>query len=255
VNLYWETTNGNILVTIGSVVSNSSGHISRTFLIPTSNTSGSYKIVATVSGQPALTSSATFTYNAPTPTPTPTPTPSPTALPASDPTPTNHVSPTAVATATAAISTPNSGATSLVGSQNTGQTPSSGTTTSNDSHTNKLTSIVLIGSITGAFAIVAIILLIVFYIRRKKARSQQIAVAVGSTQNNQVPWQNSQFGSTPYPTNNGPIAVSPPWPSASSSPPQQLQISPYAHLLQQSEGGSSVLTSEPSKLTPDDPNL
>ena len=105
------------------------------------------------------------------------------------------------------------------------------------------------------FAILAIILIIVLYIRRKKARSQQIAAAVGSTQNNQMSWQNSQFGSTSYPTNNGPIAVSPPWPSASSSPPQQLQISPYAHLLQQSEGGSSVLTSEPSKLTPDDPNL
>ena len=231
VNLYWETTNGNVILTITSAVSNSSGLISRTFLIPTSIASGSYKIVATVSGQPALTSSATFTYNAPTPTPTPTPTPSPTALPASDPTPTKHVSPTAVATA--AILTPTSGATSLVGSQNTGQTPSSGTTSSNNSNTNKLTSIVLIGSITGVFAILAIILIIVLYIRRKKARSQQIAAAVGSTQNNQMSWQNSQFGSTPYPTNNGPIAVSPPWPSASSSPPQQLQISPYAHLLQQ----------------------
>ena len=69
VNLYWETTNGNVLVTIGSVVSNSSGLISRSFLIPTSIASGSYKIVATVSGQPALTSSTAFTYNAPTPTP------------------------------------------------------------------------------------------------------------------------------------------------------------------------------------------
>jgi type II secretory pathway pseudopilin PulG len=249
VNLYWETTNGNVIFTITPAVSNSSGLISRIFLIPTSMVSGPYKIVATVSGQPALTSSAAFTYSAPTPTPTPTP--SPTALPASDPTPTKHVSPTAVATTT--ITTPTSGATSIVGSQNTGQTPS-GTTTSNDSHTNQVSSIVLIGSITGVFAILAIILIIVLFIRRKKARSQQIAAEVGSTQNSQMSWQNSQFGSTPYPINNGSMAVSPPWPSASSSPPQQLQISPYAHLLQQDEGGTPP-TSEPSKLTPDDPNL
>ncbi|MGZ6365339.1 MAG: hypothetical protein ACXWPS_05175 [Ktedonobacteraceae bacterium] len=249
VNLYWEATNGNVEFTITPAVSNSSGLISRTFLIPTSITSGSYKIVATVSGQPVLTSSVAFTYNAPTPPPTPTP--SPTALPASDPTPTKHVSPTAVATAT--ISTPTSSTTSIVGSQNTGQTPS-GTTTRNDSNTNHLSITVLIGGITGVFAILAIILIIVLFIRRKKARSQQIAAAVGSTQNGQMSWQNSQFGSTPYPINNGPMAVSPPWPSASSSTPQQMQISPYAHLLQQAEGGTPP-TSEPSKLAPDDANL
>ena len=248
VNLYWETTNGNILVTIGSVVSNSSGHISKTFLISTSIASGSYKIVATVSGQPALTSSTAFTYNAPTPTPTP----SPTALPASDPTPTKHVSPTAVATAT--IPTPTTGVTSIVGSQNTGQTPT-GTTTNNNSHTNQLSSIALIGSITGMSAILAIILITVLFVRRKKARSQQIADAVGSTQNSQMSWQNSQFGSMPYPINNGSMAVSSPRPSAPSSPPQQLQISPYAHLLQQAEGATPVLTNEPSKLAPDDHNL
>ena len=47
VNLYWETTNGNVILTITPAVSNSSGLISRTFLIPTSIASGSYKIVAT----------------------------------------------------------------------------------------------------------------------------------------------------------------------------------------------------------------
>ena len=94
------------------------------------------------------------------------------------------------------------------------------------------------------FAILAIILMIVLFIRRKKARSQQIAAEVGSTQNSQMSWQNSQFGSMPDPINNGSMAVSPPWPSASSSPPQQLQISPYAHLLQQAEGGTPP-TSEP----------
>ena len=50
VNLYWETTNGNVIFTITPAVSNSSGLISRIFLIPTSITSGPYKIVATVSG-------------------------------------------------------------------------------------------------------------------------------------------------------------------------------------------------------------
>jgi len=58
----------------------------------------------------------------------------------------------------------------------------------------------------------------------------------------------------PYPINNGLVTVSPPWPVA-SSPPQQLQISPYAHLLQQPEGGNSSVTSEPTKMTPDDPNI
>ena len=248
VNLYWETTNGNVIFTITPAVSSSSGLISRTFLIPTSMTTGSYKIVATVSGQPALTSSSAFTYSAPTPTPTP----SPTALPASDPTPTKHVSPTAVATTT--FTTPTSGATSIVGSQNTGQTPS-GTNTSNDSNTNQLSSMVLIGSVTGVFAILAIILIIVLFSRRKKARSQQIAAEVGLTQNSQTSWQNSQFGTTPYPINNGPVAVSPPWPSASPSAPQQLQISPYAHLLQQADGGTPVLAGELAKMAPDDPNF
>jgi hypothetical protein len=66
-------------------------------------------------------------------------------------------------------------------------------------------------------------------------------------------WQNNQFGSTPYPVNNGSMAVSPPWPVASTPPsPQKLQVSPYTHLLQQPEGGSSGLTNEPTKGTQDD---
>jgi hypothetical protein len=55
---------------------------------------------------------------------------------------------------------------------------------------------------------------------------------------------------------NGSIAVSQSWPVASTQPyPQQLQISPYTHLLQQPDTRISDLTGEPAKLTPDDPNL
>ena len=255
VNLFWETTNGNGIFTITPAVSNSNGLISRTFLIPDTVASGYYKIVANVGGQqPALSSFVTFTYNALTPTPTPSPTP----LPASDPTPTQHLSPTAVTTAVATpILTPTIGATAPVGSQNTntGQTPSSGTT-SNDSISNQSTRIVLISSIIGVLALLATILIIALFIRRKKARSIDIVATVGPTQSNPMSWQNNQFGSMPFPANNGSMAVSPPWPVASTPPsPQKLQVSPYTHLLQQSEGGSSSLTSEPTKMTPDDPNI
>ena len=258
VNLFWETTNGNGIFTITPAVSNSNGLISRTFLIPDTVASGSYKIVADVGGQqPTLSSSVTFTYNALTPTPTSSPTP----LPTSDPTPTQHLSPTAVTTAVATpILTPTIGATAPVGSQNTntGQTPSPGTTSNNFS-TNQPTRIVLIASITGSLALLVTILIIVLFIRRKKARSIHIAATVGSTPSSPATWQNNQVGSSvpdsmPYPINNSSMTVSPPWP-VTSSPPQQLQISPYAHLLQQPEGGNSSVTSEPTKMTPDDPNI
>src|SRR5215471_17534301 len=73
VNLFWETTNGSVIFTITPAVSNSNGLILRTFLVPTTVASGSYKIVANVGGQPpTLSSSIAFTYKAPPP-PTPTP--------------------------------------------------------------------------------------------------------------------------------------------------------------------------------------
>jgi hypothetical protein len=260
VNLYWETTNGSVLFTITPAVSNSNGLISRTYIIPATVASGPYKIVANFGGQqPTLSSSITFTYNALTPTPTPSPTP----LPASDPTPTQHLSPTAVTTAVATpILTPTIGATVPAGSQhtNTGQTPSSGTT-SNTSSTKQPTRIVIIGSIIGSLVLLATILMIVLFIRRKKARSVRIAATVGSTLSSPMTWQNNQVGSStpgsmPYPMYNGSMTVSPPWPVASTPPsPQKLQISPYAHLLQQPEEGSSGLTSEPTKMTSDDPNI
>jgi len=253
VNLFWETTNSSVIFTITPAVSNNNGLISRPFIVPTTIANGSYKIVANVAQQPTLSSSVTFTYNALTPTPTPTP--SPTPLPASDPTPTQHLSPTAVATP---ILTPTIAATALVGSQNTntGQTPTSGSNTSHDSNTNKSTRMVLIGSIVGVVALLATILIIVIFIRRRKARSIDIAATVGSTQSSPMSWQNNQFGSMPSAVNNGSMAVSPPWPVASTPPsPQKLQVSPYTHLLQQPEGGSSGLTHEHTQMTPDNPDI
>ncbi len=258
VNLFWETTNGNVLFTIIPAVSDSNGLISRTFIVPTTITSGSYKIVANVGGQqPSLSTSVAFTYKAPTPTPTPTP--SPTPLPATDPTPTQHLTPTTVPTAVAtAISTPTIGVTELVGSQNTntGQTPTSGSNTSNNSNPNQFTKFALIGSIIGVPALLATILIIVLFIRRKKARSIDIVPTVGPMPGSPMSWQNNQFGSMPYPVNNGSTAVSPLWPVASTPPsPQKLQVSPYTHLLQQPEGGGSGLTNEPTKGTQDDPDI
>jgi hypothetical protein len=251
VNLFWETPNGSVIFAITPAVSNSNGLISRTFTVPTTITSGSYKIVANVGGQqPSLSSSVTFTYTALTPTPKPTP------VPTSDPTPAQHPSPTAVTTAVVTpISTPTTGATAPVGSQNTGQTPTSGTS-SNDLHTLLSTRTVLIGSITGVLALLATILIIVLLFRRNKARSKHIAAVVAPTQSSAMSWQNNQVGGTPYPLNNGPMAVSPPRPIVATPPsPQQLQISPYAHLLQQHGEGHSGFTGEPSKLVPNDPNL
>ena len=250
VNLFWETTNGSVIFTIAPAVSNSNGLISRTSIVPTTIASGSYKIVASVAQQPTLGSSVTFSFNAPTPTPTPSPTP----LPVSDPTPTQHPSPTAVTTAVATpILTPTIGATAPVGSQNTntGQTPTSGTTNSNQS-----ARIVLIGSIIGGLALLATILIIALFIRRKNARSIDIVATVGPRQSSPMSWQNNQFGSMPYPVNNGLTVVSPPWPVASTPPsPQKLQVSPYTHLLRQPEGASSGLTNEPTQTTPDNPDI
>jgi len=257
VNLFWETKNGSVKFTITPAVSNNNGLISRSFKVPTTIASGTYKIVANVGGQhPILSSSVSFTYNAFTPTPTPTP--SPTPLPTPDPTPTQHPSPTAVTTVVSTpISTPTIGATVPVGTQNsnTGQTPSPGTTSYN-SNVNQSRGLVLLGGTTGALALLAIILIIVLYIRRKQSRSKAIVAAVGATQNDPMAWQNNQFGSTRYSIHNDSMAVSSPGPVASTpQTPQQLQTSPYTHLLQQPEEGSSSHTSEPPKLTPDDPNL
>jgi hypothetical protein len=259
VNLFWETTHGSVIFKIEPAVSNSNGLISRTFIVPTTIASGSYKIVANDGGQqPTLSSSVTFIYKALIPTPTAIPTPAPTPLPALDPTPIQHLAPPTVATAVAtATSTPTIGATTLVGSQNThsGQTPSSGTTSKN-ANTNHSASIVLISGITGMLALLSTMLVVVFFIRRNHTRSKEIIATIGPTQSSPMSRQNSQFRSMPYLINDGSAAVSQRWPVASTQPsPQQLEISPYTHLLWQPQGGSSGRTSELTRMILDDPNI
>jgi len=248
VNLFWETTNGTVIFTIPPAVSNSSGHISKTFSIPTSVSSGPYKIVATITGQPALTSSAAFTYNAPKPTPTPTP--SPTPSPAKDPTPaaTPTIATTPVATP---IATQTVGANTPPSSQKNDQTPSSGTS-NNDANM----PVVLIGATAGVLAILAFILLIMFFNRRKNARALQIAAEVAPTQSSPMTWQNYQASGMLYPIQNSSMPAQLAWPVTSApSPPQQLQMSPYAHLLQQPVEGQSNAGNEAYGLRSGNANL
>lgn len=275
VQLFWETVNGSVQSGLSSTISNSNGSISRTFVVPAmSLASGSYKIVALVGGgqPPTLSSSATFTYNAPAPTPTPTP--SPTPSPSPDPTPTQHVSLTATATPAATpITTPTIGSTQTTGlpNTNTGQTPPSSTTTV----LNMPTNILLIVGGAGFLALLTAILIVMLLIRRKKARSKRVLREVGSPTNGLVPWQNQQNGNitpanTPFPMNNIPNTFVPPWPVQSAngeiiSPPhlgiqstplspQQLQVSPYVHLLQQPDRGSTGLVNN-GTIAPNDPNF
>jgi hypothetical protein len=69
-------------------------------------------------------------------------------------------------------------------------------------------------------------------------------------------WQNYQVSGMPYPIQNGPMPAPLPWPVTSAPPsPQQLQMSPYAHLLQQGDEGHSNSGSEVNFPAPGDPNL
>ncbi len=295
VQLFWETVNSSVVLGITPAISNSTGFISRTFLVPaTAFASGSYKIVAIVGGgqQPTLSSSAAFTYNAPTPTPIPSPTPSP----ISDPTPTQHSSPTATTTAIATPGmTPTIGSTAPSDSQNitTGQTPPSGNKANTTTTSQPINTLIIVGVI-GSLAILTAIITIVLLIKRKKAHSTSTGRAIGpsagpATQG-LLTWQNNQTassvpGSMPFPTNNGSMAPIPPWPAPSAnggsmspvpvgqvayahnspppldaqstlpSPPQQLQASPYVHLLQQTDGESTSLMHDHSSMPPNDPNL
>ncbi len=272
VQLSWETVNGGVNFGISPAISTSNGSISRTFVVPTTSlASGSYKIVAVVGGgqPPTLSSSATFTYNAPVPAPSPTSSPGP------DPTPTRQLSPTATATVVASpIVTPTIGSTPSTGSPNTntGQTPTSSTTTTS----NQPTSILLIVGGTGFLVLLTAILIIVLLIRRKKARSKRMMREVGSPTNGLLTWQNGQIGNAvpgnmPFPMNNTSDTPMPPWPvppanGGSISPPhlgmqstplspQQLQVSPYVHLLQQPNGGSTGLVNDHATIAPNDSNF
>jgi hypothetical protein len=266
VQLFWETLNGYIVLRINPTISKANSAILRTFTVPTTTlSSGSYKIVAIVGGgqPPTLSSSATFTFNAQTPTPTPTPGP--------DPTPTQQPSPTS----TAPVITPTTASTTVT----TG-------TTGNTTTTNLPNNILLIVGVAGSLVLLIAILAIVLLIRRKKARSkrmlEEVGPPVGPTTNGVLPWQNGLVGpgGMPSPMNNRSITPAPGWPTPSmyggpmsltpigqavqtySGPaplggqsPQQMQYSPYVHLLQQPAEGSTGNMNDHTAIAPNDPTL
>lgn len=274
VQLSWETANGIVKFGLSPAISNANGLFSKTFVVPsTSLTSGPYKIVALVGGgqPPTLSSSATFTYNAPVPVPSPTPSP------ALNPTATQQVSPTATPTAAASspVTTPTKVSTPLPGSQNTsaGQTPTSGITT-NTTTTNQPTDLLPIVGGIGVLALLAATLIIVLLVRRNKARSQKIVVDVGSPITSSMPFPmnnglNTPIQPWPVPTANGgyvgpgPVGQiahaynSQPPVSNQSTPfsPQPLQVSPYVDLLNQPNGGSAGSGHDHPIITPNDPDF
>jgi serine/threonine protein kinase len=181
VQLSWETMNGSVVVVINPAISNANGAISRTFVVPTTiRSGGSNKIVAEVGGgqPPTLSSSVTFTYNAPALNSSPTPNP------ASDPTPTI-------------------GFTTPASSQQTsnGQTSNSGTG-SNATATNQPASILLIVGVIASLALLTSTLIIMLLIRRKKVLSMRmeggVLPSVPPTTNGLLSWQNRQVGSSAH---------------------------------------------------------
>ncbi len=307
VQLFWQAMNGTVDFGIDSTTSNSNGSISRTFTVPnTTLPTSTYMIIASVGGgqPPTLSSSVTFTYNAPTPGPSPTPSPGSTSTPTKNPSPTaTPVHSTPVATSTIGSTTP--AATQNTG---TGQTPTSNTTgngnTDNTTTTDQPGSIFLIVVIGGSLVLLIAILVVALLIRRKKAQSRIMAESlnqsVGVNANGRLPWQNGPgsnsilmngMNSMPSPVNNGSIAQSPPWavPTANGQPlamipagpngytgpaplgqggpmnngtpsmgrqsPQQMQYSPYMHLLHQPAGGSAESVGNYPALDPYDPTL
>lgn len=252
VHLFWETANGKIMFTIPSAVSNRSGQISSTFRIRASITSGSYKIAATVSNQPALTSSITFSYNAltPTPIPSPTTTPSPTPVTTPKPSPTLASTPVATTPVATPIATQTIGATTPPGSTNNHKTASTDISSNNASM-----PIVLIGATSAVTAMLAAMLIFVLYFRRKKAHALHIAAKVGPTQNSPLTWKHFQTNDMPFPKQNGSMPAQLAWHESSEPTPEQLQMSPYVHLLQQPEASQTQPNSEPYRFTPDDPHF
>ena len=269
VQLSWETVNGSVQFSISPAISNGNGSISRTFVVPTTSLpSGSYRIIAAVGGDqpPTLSSSATFTYNAPLPSPTPSPRPDPTA--------TQQLSPTATATAVATlIITPTIGSTpsTVSPNTNTGHTPTLNTKPT----TNQSTSILLLVGGTGFLVLLTAIPIIVLLTRRKKAHLKKMMEEVGSPTNGLLSWQDVQNGNAfpgnmPFPNNTSNTSM-PPWPvppanRESTSPPlvgmqstlispQQVQTSPYVHLLQQPNGGSIGLVNDHGAIASNDPNF
>lgn len=281
VQLSWQAMNGTAEFGINSTISNSNGSISRTFSVPnTTLPSGTYKIVAVVGGgqPPILSSSVTFTYNAPASGLSPTPSPGP------DATPTKNPSPTATSVHSTPVATSTIGSTTPVATQNmgTGQTPTSNTTgntdNSNTTTTGQPGNIFLIAVIGGLLIFLLAILIVALLVRRKKAQSRIMAKrlnqSVGPSTNGVLPWQNGPVSNPalmygmPSPVNNGYMGSAPfgqGGPMNNGAPPigrqstqlspQQVQYSPYMHLLQQPAGKSAEPASNYSAVDPHDPTL
>jgi hypothetical protein len=151
-------------------------------------------------------------------------------------------------------------------------------------------NILLIVVVALSLVLLIAILAIVLLIRRKKARSkrmlEEVGPPVGPTTNGVLPWQNGLVGpgGMPSPTNNRSITSAPGWPTPSiyggamsltpmgqsvqtyNGPPplgvqsthlssQQMQYSPYVHLLQQTDEGSTGNMNEQTAMAPNDPTL
>jgi hypothetical protein len=227
VQLSWQTVNGNTDFSIASTTSDSHGSISTTCTVPTTTLpSDSYMIVATSGGgqSPPLSSSGTYTYNAPVNTPTRAPRLSP------DPHPTQNTSPAATVTMlSTSIATPSVGSTATAVSQNTGtsQTPTSnttgntGSTTVTPRHINIFQSrnLLQIVGIAGSLALLVAILTRVLLLRRKKAHTKKMRMkmnpSVKSTSYGAMPLQNGLGSSSalgngmPLPMNYAPITTLP----------------------------------------------
>jgi hypothetical protein len=194
-------------------------------------------------------------------------------MPKPDPTPTQQLSLTATATAVATpISTPAAGSTQPTGSTNTNtvQTPTSSTTPIPNQPDRKF---LIVGGVV-FLALLIVMLIFMLLIRRKKAQSKQELREVGTFTYGMEPWLNQRDGYVtagymPFPTDYTPnnsvlppvppangVSISPPYSGSqpASLSPQQLQVSPYVHLLQQPEVGStSVVTA--GTIAPDDPDF
>jgi hypothetical protein len=182
--LAWQAMNGNIDFSINPAISASDGTFSSVFTVPiTTLPGGSYMIVATVGGgqPPTLSSSATFTYNAPVHNTSPTPSPKP------DPTPTTKPSPTAIATigvTPTATTMPTSTTPVVTQNPGSGQTPTTNTTTNttgiadNTSNTSGTTTPdqssneFQIAGIVGALVLLFVILAIVLLVKRRRASTK-----------------------------------------------------------------------------------
>ena len=282
VQLSWQTVNGSTAdFSIAPTISDSNGSISTTFTVPTSTLpSDSYMIVATGGGSqpPTLSSSVTFTYNAPVNTPTPAPRPSP------DPNPTQNTSPATTATVLSTpLATPTIGSTASAVSQNTGtsQTPTSNTIVNTGSTTATYRPINLfqIAGIAGSLALLVAILTLVLFVRRKKAHTKKMMMrknpSVEPTTYGAMPLQNGLGSSSalgngmPLPMNYGPITTIPvgltssanggsmnPVPTGQAvQTNKEIQFSPYIHLLQQPSGVNAGPVEDNSATVLNDPDL